>query len=415
MTSFEAREKRIAAAVARKEPDRVPLIPHSYLFATAHAGYTVADITYDADKGIDAIVRFVKEFEPDDATRYYSNMGKGPILELMAPKTAVWPGAPDKRVDKDSMHQFIEFAVLEDEEIEYFSKDFTGWLLQKGMPKVSRLLEPFATFNTSSMTVNSDVSQIAAFFSRPDTRQMMETLWKINDLNKALNEKITRSREVLKDLGFPSVTGSGGGGGVPFDGYSNFFRGTLDAMADMYDNRKLIEEYCDTRLQISLENIRRQGKTSPGKWVSMMLHKGMDGFMNDEQYTNLYWKYLKQMIEEIVKSGMVAYVFTEGPYNSRLDHLAEIEVNENVIYHFEEVDMAEAKRKLGSVACISGGFPVYLLHHGTKQQVIDECKRLIDICAPGGGYIFETGSVFGKAPVENVEAMFETVKEYGKY
>ncbi|NLV49424.1 MAG: hypothetical protein GXY20_01875, partial [Clostridiales bacterium] len=50
-----------------------------------------------------------------------------------------------------------------------------------------------------------------------------------------------------------------------------------------------------------------------------------------------------------------------------------------------------------------------------KQQVIDEVKRVLDICAPGGGYIFEGGYGFGKAPVENVKAMFETVLEYGKY
>jgi len=415
MTAYEARVKRVNDAVARKEPDRVPLIPHAYLYATDAAGYTVADITYDAEKGIDAIIKFVKEFEPDDATRYYSNMGKGPVLELMEPKTVVWPGAPDGRIDKDSMHQFIEFAVLQDEEMDYFSRDFSGWLLRKGFPRVSKIMEPFATFNTSAMIVNSDVSQLASIFSRPDMRKTIETMWKINEMNQALGAQLAKGRERLAELGFPTFTGSGGGGGVPFDSYSNFFRGTLDAMADMYDNRQLIVDFCDQRLELTLENVRNSGKANQGKWVSFMLHKGMDSFMTPEQYDNLYWKYLKQVIEEVVKSGMVAYVFTEGPYNKRLDRLAEIEAKENVIYHFEEVDMAEAKRKLSGVACIAGGFPVYLLHHGKKQQVIDECKRLLDICAPGGGYIFETGSVFGKAPVENVEAMFETVKEYGKY
>jgi uroporphyrinogen-III decarboxylase len=59
-------------------------------------------------------------------------------------------------------------------------------------------------------------------------------------------------------------------------------------------------------------------------------------------------------------------------------------------------------------------FPVYLLHYGTKQQVIDEVKRLIDILAPGGGYIFSTGAAHDNAIPENVEAMFDTVKTYGK-
>ena len=85
-----------------------------------------------------------------------------------------------------------------------------------------------------------------------------------------------------------------------------------------------------------------------------------------------------------------------------------------VVYSFEEVDPVYAKQQLGKSACITGIFPIYLLHYGTKQQVIDEAKRLIDILAPGGGYIFATGAGFDHAKPENVEAMFDTVKTYGK-
>ena len=77
--------------------------------------------------------------------------------------------------------------------------------------------------------------------------------------------------------------------------------------------------------------------------------------------------------------------------------------------------MEIAKKKLGDMACIAGGFPVWIVEHGTKQQVVDEVKRVLDICAPGGGYIFEGGYSFGEAPIENVHAMYETVLEYGKY
>jgi uroporphyrinogen-III decarboxylase len=62
---------------------------------------------------------------------------------------------------------------------------------------------------------------------------------------------------------------------------------------------------------------------------------------------------------------------------------------------------------------VSGFLPTYLLHYGTKQQVIDETKRLIDILAPGGGYILNATASFDHAKPENVEAMFATVKSYG--
>lgn len=115
------------------------------------------------------------------------------------------------------------------------------------------------------------------------------------------------------------------------------------------------------------------------------------------------WKDLRRLIEEIQKNGMIPYIYTEGPYNSRLEYLKD--VPPGVIYHFEDtVDMKRAKQILGGHACISGGFPIGLLLYGKKEQVADKCKQLIDDCAPG----------FDEAIRENVETMYETVKEYGK-
>ena len=140
----------------------------------------------------------------------------------------------------------------------------------------------------------------------------------------------------------------------------------------------------------------------------------MDGFMSDEHYREYYWSHLQKIIETIIEVGKVPYIFTEGKYNSRLDCLTEVPVGK-VFYHFEEVDMALAKSKLGKIACIGGGFSPYLLNNGTREQVVDECKRLLDICAPGGGFVFETAYGMDYAKDENVEAMFDTVRTYGKY
>ena len=119
-------------------------------------------------------------------------------------------------------------------------------------------------------------------------------------------------------------------------------------------------------------------------------------------------------IRELIDAGKVPYIYTEGRYDSRLDCLSEVPPGK-VLYHFEQVDMVEAKRILGDTACIAGGFPTPLLTFGTKQQVIDECKRMIDDCAPGGGFIFHTKSALTYSKPENVEAMFQTVREYGVY
>ncbi|MFW6370700.1 MAG: uroporphyrinogen decarboxylase family protein, partial [Bacteroidota bacterium] len=57
-----------------------------------------------------------------------------------------------------------------------------------------------------------------------------------------------------------------------------------------------------------------------------------------------------------------------------------------------------------------------ILPNGTPQQVADDVKRNIDALAPGGGFVFNTiHNIQAEVPPENILAMWETLKEYGKY
>jgi uroporphyrinogen-III decarboxylase len=84
------------------------------------------------------------------------------------------------------------------------------------------------------------------------------------------------------------------------------------------------------------------------------------------------------------------------------------------IVHFEKGDMAKYKKAFSGIACIAGGVSIVTLEFGTKEQVVDEVKYAIDKAAPGGGFLLETGGGIENAKRENVEAMFETARNYGK-
>ena len=49
-----------------------------------------------------------------------------------------------------------------------------------------------------------------------------------------------------------------------------------------------------------------------------------------------------------------------------------------------------------------------------EEMINAAFKKLIDTCAPGGGYMFETSCGLDYAKRENVEVMFDTVRSYGK-
>ena len=85
------------------------------------------------------------------------------------------------------------------------------------------------------------------------------------------------------------------------------------------------------------------------------------------------------------------------------------------MWHFDQTDMATAKKILGDTACIAGNVPTSLMCTRTPEDVKKYCRKLIDVCAPGGGFILTGGASATEAKPENLRAMMEAAKEYGVY
>ena len=85
----------------------------------------------------------------------------------------------------------------------------------------------------------------------------------------------------------------------------------------------------------------------------------------------------------------------------------------------EAVNMSPAYLKknfggrLAFHGCISTAGPVTF---GSAQDVIDDCRKTLEIMMPGGGYCFApTHCLQDNSPLENVLAMYETAKKCGAY
>jgi uroporphyrinogen-III decarboxylase len=146
----------------------------------------------------------------------------------------------------------------------------------------------------------------------------------------------------------------------------------------------------------------------------MPLHKGTGGFMSNRQFETFYWPTLKKVMMGLINEGLVPMPFAEGNYEPRLEIIRDMPVG-SVIWFFEQMDMAHAKKVLGGNACIAGNLPASVLCTGTPEQVKDYCRKLIEICAPGGGYILTAGVYMDKGNPDNLRVMMEAAKEYGIY
>ena len=127
-----------------------------------------------------------------------------------------------------------------------------------------------------------------------------------------------------------------------------------------------------------------------------------------------YWPPLRKVMNALIDEGLMVGLFAEGGYNTRLELVNEF-AKGAVHWMFDRTDMAKAKRLLGAQCSIEGNVPSSLMVMGTTDEVQAECRRLIEICAPGGGYTLGPGAHAEFPKLENLKAMVETAREYGVY
>ena len=96
---------------------------------------------------------------------------------------------------------------------------------------------------------------------------------------------------------------------------------------------------------------------------------------------------------------------------------AQVNTGISVISVGPGVDMDLVKQAVGNKCCILGNVdPINALLQGSKERVIEDTKRIMNIGKEGGGYIFNSGEMIPRdTPEENMRAMIQTARQYSKY
>jgi uroporphyrinogen decarboxylase len=96
---------------------------------------------------------------------------------------------------------------------------------------------------------------------------------------------------------------------------------------------------------------------------------------------------------------------------------AGVEVLNPVQHSAAEMDLATLKKEFGAQLVFHGAIDVQtVLPRSTPQQIRDEVKRVLDILAPGGGFVLAPShNIQSDTPPENIVAMFEAALECGVY
>ncbi len=292
-------------------------------------------------------------------------------------------------------------------------KDPSYFLMKKYLSRICGKLESLQKLPSlfTSLEIGSFFSGLTAF-GDPGVKEALNALMQAGDESTRWAAAIAASDRRIAALGFPAF--SGGFTKAPFDAIGDTLRGTTGIAMDMYRRPDKIliamEQLTPLLIEMGVPKVGLGGSPI----IMIPLHKGADGFMSNEQFKKFYWPTLKAVAIGLIEKGLVPCLFAEGGYNSRLEVIQDIPAGK-AIWYFDQIAMKKAKDIVGRMACIMGNVPLSLLIGGSQGEVRNYCKNLIDVAGKDGGFILATRSAVDMAKPENLRAMIETAKTYGRY
>lgn len=301
-------------------------------------------------------------------------------------------GAKTFKMGANGFMQHPEVSGMNEEDYDYFIEDPYACIIERIIPKLYTNLDP---------------EKGAAI----TTTQKAAT----DELSKQIGAMMPLISEISGKKGYYSgpPRGSSGSALAPCDFMADMCRSFSGLSVDIRRNPNKVKEACEAIYPLMFlyglpSNPHLEGN------VSTPLHMPM--YMREKDFVDIWLPTYKRLCEEYASLGIRVSAFCEQDWMRYLDILQELPAG--MLLRFEYGDPQKIKDKLGKKFIIGQMYPLELLKNGTKQQVVDKAKELLDIMMPGGGYLFG----FDKFPLmasdvnlENLRALTEFIHDYAVY
>jgi hypothetical protein len=406
--AYQERTTRLARAFQLKEPDRVPVFLPAGLYAASYAGTNLGTIMYDYAELKRAWLKFLNDFEADT---FFGPalVPPGPALDAVDYKLYRWPG---HGLGPNALsYQAVEGEYMKAEEYDALIKDPTDFWLRIFMPRICGALEGFQKI-PSLMSFQEIATVSFVPFGLPDVQASFQALLKAGSEALKWLGVVMEVNNAALAAGCPGM--AGGLAKAPFDTLGDTLRGTQQIMMDIFRRPDKVQAAMERLVPLVIDSAVAAADFSNTPMIFFPLHKGADGFMSVKQFETFYWPTLKKILLALADEGILPVLFAEGSYNQRLDSIQDLPRG-SVAWYFDQTDIFRAKKEIGDKYAIIGNVPTSLLMTGKPQDVKAHCRKLIETCGKGGGYILAGGANIDEGNPENLRAMMAAAKEYGTY
>ncbi|HZK23791.1 MAG TPA: uroporphyrinogen decarboxylase family protein [Oscillospiraceae bacterium] len=381
MSSLQAERNQLFADIWEgRKPKRVPVTAMISLeYAIQHQGYSLFREYYSAKHCFEVAEEMAKLINSDTLPTHPENSAAAFRYSLS--KFMVQ--------GRDGFYQHPNYSPMKFEEYPDFIKDPFEYWANVVRPRIFGILEEDERYGELRLNIARNV--VASKSWGMGTPQLVE--------------KYERSN--IEAMAMMSCE--------PLDYIADFLRNFSDICIDMRRAPEWVCDAAEAMLQFSCDSLDRVTKV-PGKINKVTLPLHMAPFLNAKNFEKFYFPTFKKLIEAIQERGLHASIYCEHDWTPHLEALNDLPGRVEI--GFEMADPKLVVEKLDKRHIISTFFKTHMLRTATPEQVSDEVKRLLDIVAVNGNYIFAMNKPVlnpGDAKIENIQAMVDTAVEYGVY
>lgn len=213
---------------------------------------------------------------------------------------------------------------------------------------------------------------------------------------------------------------------VPWRKHPKGIRDITEWYVSTVTRRDFVYGVFERQCEICLENLKKIHQAVKDQITAVWL-TGTDfgqqcgPFISPETYRQLYKPFHKQLNDWIHEhTSWKAFIHSCGSIRALIDDFidAGFEILNPVQCSAARMDPAELKKTYGDRITFWGGGvnTQSTLPFGSPEDVRQEVKERIRIFGQGGGFVFTPiHNIQARTPMKNVLAMYEAVREYGRY
>lgn len=372
---YMERLTRMRNAIKFQHNDRIPTLSSANGWMAYDSGLRVRDAYYDYKVAREVVKQFVERYQFDSYIYTYT------VHNLAATK-ALGGGSYHLDPKTDALyatdHTYLypeEYSEYAKDPIKYLRKCFARKYPNMTTQKFANALQEFLNFSQWGMQCD----------------KMMREELKTTQMNSMASSCMS-----------------------PLELLNASLRGMKDVAIDMRRHKGALKEYLDATWEKMLLPGVQGVMAAPSNddfvvdvYIAMLAHS----FLNVRQFEELYWPYMKKVLDMAVENNKTVYIFCENSMMRFKEFFQDIPKG-TVVMHLEDDDIRQVRKELPNL-CLAGGMPLEHLGYGTPEQCVDDAKRLIDDM--GDGYILSmTKNAAYKDDMkrENLLAVMEFCREY---